>query len=59
MGDAGSIFLDFVFAAIVVLLSNNFLDFVCLTSFLFPFYADELITMAIRIRDGENLTVLC
>ena len=55
MGDAGSILLGFVFAAMVVVLSNDFLDFVCLTSFLFPFYADELITMAIRIRDGEDL----
>ena len=55
MGDVGSVLLGFVFAAIVVLLSKSFLDFVCLASFLFPFYADELITMAIRIKDGENL----
>ena len=27
----------------------------CLASFLFPFYADELTTMAVRIRDRENL----
>ena len=55
MGDAGSILLGFVFAAMVVVLSNDFLGFVCLTSFIFPFYADEMITMAIRIRVGENL----
>jgi Fuc2NAc and GlcNAc transferase len=30
-------------------------DFVCLSSFLFPFYADELATMVVRIKDGENL----
>ena len=54
MGDAGSILLGFMFAAMVVVLSNNFLDFVCLASFLFPFYADELITMAIRIREGYD-----
>ena len=29
-------------------------DFVCLSSFLFPFYADELATMVVRIKDGEN-----
>jgi len=55
MGDVGSILLGFVFASLVVLLSNNLLDFLCLVSFLFPFYADELMTMAIRIRDRENL----
>jgi UDP-N-acetylmuramyl pentapeptide phosphotransferase/UDP-N-acetylglucosamine-1-phosphate transferase len=55
MGDVGSILLGFVFAAIVVMLSNSFLDFVCLAAFLFPFYADEFVTMAVRIKDGENL----
>jgi Fuc2NAc and GlcNAc transferase len=55
MGDVGSILLGFVFAAIVVMLSKTFLDFVCLAGFLFPFYADELTTMVIRIKDGENL----
>ncbi len=55
MGDVGSILLGFVFAGMVVALSKGFLDFVCLTSFLFAFYADELSTMAVRLRDGENL----
>jgi UDP-N-acetylmuramyl pentapeptide phosphotransferase/UDP-N-acetylglucosamine-1-phosphate transferase len=55
LGDVGSILLGFVFAAIVVMISKSFLDFVCLTGFLFPFYADEFVTMAVRIRDGENL----
>jgi UDP-N-acetylmuramyl pentapeptide phosphotransferase/UDP-N-acetylglucosamine-1-phosphate transferase len=55
MGDVGSILLGFVFAAIVLMLSKSLLDFSCLVSFLFPFYADELITMAIRLKDGENL----
>ena len=55
MGDVGSVLLGFVFAAIVVSLSKSFLDFVCLVSFLFPFYADELTTMAVRVKDGENL----
>jgi UDP-N-acetylmuramyl pentapeptide phosphotransferase/UDP-N-acetylglucosamine-1-phosphate transferase len=55
MGDVGSILLGFVFATIVVTLSESFLDFVCLAAFLFPFYADEFVTMAVRIKDGENL----
>src|SRR4030042_200809 len=55
MGDVGSILLGFVFAAIVVILSKSFLDFVCLAALLFPFYADEFVTMAVRIKDGENL----
>jgi len=56
MGDVGSILLGFIFAGMVVFLSKSFLDFVCLSSFLFPFYADELTTMMIRIRDGERLS---
>ena len=55
MGDVGSILLGFVFAGMVIVLSKSFLDFICLTSFLFPFYSDELSTMAIRIKDRENL----
>ena len=55
MGDVGSILLGFVFALIVITLSKSFTDFVCLAGFLFPFYADELTTMAIRIKDNENL----
>jgi Fuc2NAc and GlcNAc transferase len=55
MGDVGSILLGFVFAAMVVWLSKSLLDFICLAAFLFPFYADELTTMAVRIKDGENL----
>ena len=55
MGDVGSIMLGFIFAAMVIILSKSFFDFVCLAGFLFPFYADEFITMAIRIKDGENL----
>ena len=55
MADVGSILLGFAFASIVVILSRSILDFVCLAGFLFPFYADELTTMAARIKDGENL----
>ncbi len=56
MGDVGSILLGFVFAGMVLSLSHTFFDFICLSSFLFPFYADELTTMVIRIRAGEKLT---
>ena len=56
MGDVGSIFLGFVFAGLVVTLSRNYLEMVCFTALLFPFYADELTTMAVRLRDHENLT---
>jgi Fuc2NAc and GlcNAc transferase len=56
MGDVGSILLGFVFAGLVVTLSRNYLEMVCFAALLFPFYADELTTMAVRIRDRENLT---
>lgn len=56
LGDTGSIFLGFVFAALVYILSKDFLDFVCYTSLLFPFYIDELTTMVVRIKKGENLS---
>jgi Fuc2NAc and GlcNAc transferase len=55
MGDVGSILLGFLFGAMVVLLSKSVLEFICLSSFLFPFYADELTTMAVRIKAKENL----
>lgn len=55
MGDVGSILLGFVFAELVVLSSRSFLDFICYSSFIFPFYADELTTMAVRLKKGENL----
>lgn len=57
MGDVGSITLGFVYAAQTALLAKNFLDFVCLFSFLFPFYADELVTMWVRLKGRQDLTV--
>ncbi len=56
MGDIGSILLGAVFAGVVYLGSNTLLDFLCMASFLFPFYADELTTMAVRFKKGENIT---
>lgn len=55
MGDVGSVLLGFVFAALVVILARNYHEMVCFAGLLFPFYADELTTMAIRLRDHENL----
>jgi UDP-N-acetylmuramyl pentapeptide phosphotransferase/UDP-N-acetylglucosamine-1-phosphate transferase len=56
MGDVGSILLGFVFAGLAVTLSRNYLEMVCFTGLLFPLYADELTTMAVRLQDYENLT---
>jgi len=56
MGDVGSILLGSTFAGLVYLGSRTVLDFLCMASFLFPFYADELTTMIVRLRAGENLT---
>ncbi len=56
MGDVGSVLLGFLFSAMVVCLSSNLADFLCLASFLMPFYADCLSTLYIRWRDGEQLT---
>jgi len=55
MGDVGSILLGFVFSCLVVLLSENFLDFFIMAGFLLPFYFDELITMLVRLNKGESL----
>lgn len=55
MGDVGSILLGFVFAGIVVQLSRNFLDFVCMVAFLFPFYADAFTTMFVRLKGRKSL----
>jgi Fuc2NAc and GlcNAc transferase len=57
MGDVGSILLGLTFATGVVAASHSVQDFLCVASFLFPFYADELTTMYLRLRIGENLTV--
>ncbi|MBW2644515.1 MAG: UDP-N-acetylmuramyl pentapeptide phosphotransferase, partial [Deltaproteobacteria bacterium] len=48
--DVGSVLLGFVFAGLVVWVSKSLLDFVCAASFLFPFYADELTTLVVRIN---------
>lgn len=57
MGDAGSVFLGFVFAAFVVKLSADISIFLCLIMFLCTFYADATVTVFYRWRRGENLTM--
>ncbi|MEE4240211.1 MAG: glycosyltransferase family 4 protein [Desulfopila sp.] len=56
MGDIGSVLLGFLFAFLVLALSSTVLEFLCYASLLFPFYIDELSTMIIRLKNGENLT---
>jgi UDP-N-acetylmuramyl pentapeptide phosphotransferase/UDP-N-acetylglucosamine-1-phosphate transferase len=55
MGDIGSILLGSVFVSLIFLTSKTFLDYLCMASFLFPFYADALTTMVVRLIDGESL----
>ncbi|KAF5048287.1 Undecaprenyl-phosphate alpha-N-acetylglucosaminyl 1-phosphate transferase [anaerobic digester metagenome] len=55
MGDAGSIFLGFLFAVTVCISSRSWTEYFVLASFLYPFYADEAVTMAERIWRGESL----
>lgn len=55
MGDVGSVLLGFVYSLLVIAFSSSIADFLCLTSFLFLFYADTLTTLFIRWRDGERL----
>jgi Fuc2NAc and GlcNAc transferase len=55
MGDVGSILLGFVFAAVVIWMSKSMLEFICLASFLFPFYADEITTEFVRLKNREKL----
>ena len=55
LGDVGSLFLGFTFAGMVILLSKSAIDFICLASFLFTFYADEIVTMYLRVKDRQNL----
>ena len=55
MGDVGSVSLGFVFGILIIWLSNSFLDFICLCSFIIMFYVDEGTTMFVRVKNRENL----
>ena len=56
MGDVGSVLLGFLFATVVLVMASSLIELAVLASFLFPFYADELVTMRERIKDGCSLT---
>jgi Fuc2NAc and GlcNAc transferase len=55
MGDVGSILIGLLFSILAAHIAKDIKEFVLLSSFLLPFYVDELTTMFIRIRLGENL----
>ena len=55
MGDVGSIFLGFLFATSVCLLARSWTEFFVFASFLFPFYADEAVTVVERLWRRESL----
>lgn len=55
MGDTGSLFLGFMFGGIVCTFSRSLSDFTVFVSFLFPFYADAISTLVVRLKDGENI----
>jgi Fuc2NAc and GlcNAc transferase len=55
LGDVGSILLGFVFASLIVFLSQDLTDFMVMAGFLAPFYFDELFTMVVRIKNKDSL----
>lgn len=57
MGDTASLFLGFLFGSLVCVGSGSLTDFGVMVSFLFPFYADAVSTLAVRIKDGDNILV--
>jgi Fuc2NAc and GlcNAc transferase len=57
MGDVGSIFLGFLFAVSVCMMASSWTEFLVFASFLFPFYADEAVTVTERLWRKESLLV--
>jgi len=55
MGDVGSILLGSAFAATVLFVSDTIYDIAVTSLFIFPFYADEITTATLRLRNNENL----
>lgn len=55
LGDVGSILLGFLFACLIIVLSEDLVDFFVMAGFLAPFYFDEIFTMLFRIRIREPL----
>jgi len=55
LGDVGSILLGFVFACLIIALSENIMDFFIMAGFLARLYFYELFTMVVRIRSKDSL----
>lgn len=55
MGDAGSVFLGFLFASLALEMASSPLAFVCIAAFLATFYADAVTTVAMRAARGEDI----
>ncbi len=55
LGDVGSIMLGFVFACMIIVLSENIIDFMVMTGFLMTFYFDEIFTMVMRMHNKDSL----
>jgi UDP-N-acetylmuramyl pentapeptide phosphotransferase/UDP-N-acetylglucosamine-1-phosphate transferase len=57
MGDVGSVLLGFLFAGLIIIIAENIKDLVCYSSFLFLFYADEIVTMIERVKAKQSLMI--
>jgi Fuc2NAc and GlcNAc transferase len=57
LGDIGSLLLGFVFACLIIVLSENLMDFFVMAGFLAPFYFDEIFTMVVRIKNKDSLII--
>jgi len=55
LGDGGSILIGFVFASLAIAGSGGAGDFLVLNILLWPYFMDELTTMAARLKDRESL----
>lgn len=55
MGDGGSILLGFAYAGVVLAFAGSAREWLVLGSFLFPFYADELLSMGERLLARQSL----
>ncbi len=55
LGDVGSVLIGFIFACLVIVLSETFNDFLAMAGFLATFYFDEIFTMIIRVYNKESL----
>lgn len=55
MGDVGSVFLGFLYALAVCLTAGSWTEFLVCLAFLFPFLADESVTLVERLWRRESL----